>query len=67
MVDKIKMLTRKELSVAYIALYHAEADADCWEADGDPAAEELRRGVDVIRRLIRAHTPAPSSKEVSGG
>lgn len=55
MSKKIGFLTDLQVSKARIAISHAEADAECWESDDDPSAKELRDGVEILKRLVKAH------------
>jgi len=66
-MSKVRRLTEKQWLNAVNALAHAEADADCWEADGDPEAKSLRAGCEVIKKLIDAHRPASYKALQEGG
>ena len=66
-MSKARRLTEKQWLNAVNALAHAEADTDCWEADGDPAAKDLRAGCKVIKKLIDAHRPASYKALLEGG
>jgi len=61
MSKKIGFLTDMQIRKAEVAISHAEADADCWEDSGDPSAKELRDGVEILKRLVKAHTKKESS------
>lgn len=58
MGQALKRLTVSQWSDAVEALRHAEADWECWETDGDPAAKGLLRGIKVLRMLIDDRRPA---------
>ena len=66
-MSKARRLTEKQWLNAVVALAHAEADADCWESDGDPGAKDLRAGCEVIKKLIDAHRPASYKALQEGG
>jgi hypothetical protein len=51
-------LTLKQWSAANVAIAHAEADAEDWESTKDPAAKELRQGVEVLKELVAMHLPS---------
>lgn len=63
MGEKIRFLTDIQLRKARVAISHAEADAECWEADDDPSAKVLRDGVEILKRLVKAHTKKEDSDE----
>lgn len=53
-----RRLTVRQWQDAVDAMRHAEADWECWEADGDPSAKALLRGISVLRRLIDDRRPS---------
>lgn len=53
-----EQLTLKQWGAANVAIAHAEADAEAWESTKDPAAKELRLGVEVLKKLVGMHLPA---------
>jgi hypothetical protein len=66
-MSKARRLTEKQWLNAVNALAHAEADADCWEANGCSSAKDLRAGCKVIKKLIDAHRPAGYKALQEGG
>ena len=67
MAKALRRLTVAQWGAAVDALRHAEADCECWEADGDPSAKALRKGIRVIRMLIDDRRPAEDWQTISRG
>lgn len=65
-----RRLTPTQWGLAINALAHVQADAECWESDGDRGAVPLWAGIEVIQQLIDARRPlgyAKQAQEDEGG
>lgn len=61
----LRRLTVQQWHHAVDAISHAKADCECWEADGDPAAKDLRKGIRVLQMLVDEFRPAGDWQTVS--